>query len=431
MKPYDIAVVGAGPAGMMAAIRAGQQGKKVILIERNEKLGEKLKLTGCNRCNITNTASLNEFMEKFGKRGSFFRSAFAAFSKDRLMTFFKKKGLKFKVEENGRIFPISDRSNSVIKVLKEYLSENKVTINYNTRIINIIRENDYFSLDLELDDNLENNNQVYVKKPLSARKVILATGGISYKFTGSNGDGLNIAHELGHHITPLNPGLIPLKTREEWVKELQGITLENISLNFKDGKKKIISEKGNLIFTHFGISGPLVLDLSNKITSILEKTYAPDKNKILPVFIDLKPEISIQELDKYLIKEFEDRSKTEFKNFLKLLLPNRLIPVFIELLEIDPKKKVNQINKKERNSILNLLKAFPLTITGSLNVDRAMVTCGGVSRSEINPQDMQSKIIPGLYFAGEIIEGCAPSGGYNLQQAFSTGWLAGEGASSS
>ena len=411
MKLYDVVVVGAGPAGMMAAIRIGQLSKSVVLIEKNDILGKKLKITGSNRCNITNTASFNIFLEKFGKRGSFFRSAFSTFSSRKLITFFKVKGLKFKVEDDGRVFPVTDRSRSVIKVLKEYLSENNVIKNYNTRLINIKKKKDYFSLDLGNDNYM------------ATIKVILATGGVSYKATGSTGDGLDIAQKMGHNITTLKPGLVPLKFSASCVKELQGISLENIRIIIKYGEKKVISDNGNLIFTHFGISGPLILDLSNQIISILEKT------ETVQFFIDTKPEITIQELEEKLIKEFEIRRKSEFKNFMKFLLPNRMIPVFIKLLGMDPKKKVNQIKKEERNSIINLLKAFPLTITGSLGVDKAMITCGGVSRREINPQTMESKLIPGLYFAGEIIEGCAPSGGYNLQQAFSTGYLAGEAAS--
>jgi predicted Rossmann fold flavoprotein len=245
---------------------------------------------------------------------------------------------------------------------------------------------------------------------------------VSYKATGSTGDGLDIAQKMGHSIKPLKPGLVPLKLSDTWVKELQGISLENIQIKIKYGKKNIISNNGNLIFTHFGISGPLVLDYSNQIISILEK------NESMQFFIDLKPEMTIQELEEKLIKEFEIRRKSEFKNFMKFLLPNRMIPVFIELLGMNAKKKVNQIEKEERNSIINLLKAFPLTIIDSMGVNKAMITCGGISRSEINPQTLESKLIKNLYFAGEIIEGCASSGGYNLQQAFSTGYLAGEAA---
>ncbi len=439
MKLHDIVVVGAGPAGMMAAIRAGQLGKNVILIERNDIIGKKLKITGSSRCNITNIASINDFMKKFGKNGAFFRSAFSTFSNRRLMTFFESKGLKFKAEgnathfmnqkietcknqrfdiffeaeENGRVFPVTDKSRSVIKVLKDYLSENEVKINYNTRLIKIKKKKDYFSLDLGNDNYM------------ATKKIILATGGVSYSATGSTGDGFNIAQKLGHKIMPLRPGIVPLKTGETWIRELQGISLENVRLTFKYGKRKIISNNGNLIFTHFGVSGPLVLDLSSQIISILEK------NEIMNLFIDFKPELTVPELEKKLISEFENKSKTEFKNLMKLFLPNRMIPIFTELLDMDPKKKVNQVKKGERNKVVSLLKAFPLTITGSLPIENAMVTCGGISKKEIDPQTMESKIVEGIYFAGEIIDFCAPSGGYNLQEAFSTGYLAGEMAARS
>jgi predicted Rossmann fold flavoprotein len=397
----------------MAAIRAGQLGKKVILIERNDIMGKKLKITGSSRCNVTNTALLDDFVEKFGKRGSFLRSAFVKFSNRRLMSFFNAKGLKLKVEDNGRVFPVSDKSTSIIKVLKEYLSENGVKKNYNTRLLKIKVKKDYFTLDFGNDNHM------------AAKKVIVATGGVSYPSTGSTGDGLDIAQKLGHKITTLKPGLVPLRASEKWIRELQGITLEDVVLMFKYGKRKIISDKGNLMFTHYGISGPLVLDLSSKIVPLFEK------NEKINLFIDLKPEFTTSDLEEMLIKEFEARSKTEFKNFMKLLVPNRMIPVFIEHLGINSTKKVNQVNRKERISIVTLLKAFPLTLTGPQSIDKAMITCGGISKKEINPQTMESKIVPGIYFAGEIIDLCAPSGGYNLQEAFSTGYLAGESAAES
>lgn len=413
MKIYDIAVVGAGPAGMIAAIRAGQLGKSVILIEKNDTLGKKLKMTGSSRCNVTNTASLDLFLKKFGKKGSYFRSALVKFSNRRLMSFFNSKGLKFKVEEKGKVFPVSNKSTSIIKVLKEYLSENNVKINYNTRLNKIKVKKGYFTLDLG------NNNHIAVKK------VVLATGGVSYPATGSTGEGLEIAKKLGHRITALRPGLVPLYVAEDWVKELQGITLENVVLTFKYGKRRVISDNGNIIFTHFGISGPLVLDLSSEIVPLFEK------NNKIDLFIDLKPEFTDSKFEEMLIKEFEARGKTEFKNFMKLLVPNRMIPIFIKLLGIDPKKKVNQVNRKERISIVNLLKAFPLTVIDFQSIDKAMITCGGISKKEINPHTMESKIIGGIYLAGEIIDLCAPSGGYNLQHAFSTGYLAGESAAES
>jgi len=412
MKLHDTVVVGAGPAGMMAAIRAGQRGKSVILIEKTHTLGKKLKITGSNRCNVTNTASLDLFLEKFGKNGSFLRSALVKFSSRRLMSFFNSKGLKLKVEERGKVFPVSNKSTSIIKVLKEYLSENNVKINYNTRLNKIKVKKGYFTL------NLGNDNYI------AAKKVILATGGVSYPATGSTGEGLEIAKKLGHRITTLRPGLVPLNAAEDWIKELQGITLENVVLTFKYGKRKIISNNGSIMFTHFGISGPLVLDLSSEIVPLFER------NNKIDLFINLKPEFTNSKLEEMLIKEFEARSKTEFKNFMKLLVPNRMIPAFIKLLNINP-KKVNQVNRKERTSIVNILKAFPLTIIDSSSFDKAMITCGGISKKEINPHTMESKIISGIYFAGEIIDLCAPSGGYNLQQAFSTGYLAGESAAES
>lgn len=329
------------------------------------------------------------------------------------MSFLNARGLKLKIEENGRVFPVSNKSNSIIKVLKEYLSENNVKKNYNTRLQKIKVKKGYFTLDFGNDNHM------------ASKKIILATGGISYPSTGSTGDGLDIARRLGHKITALKPGLVPLKTSETWVKELQGITLEDVVLTFRYGKKKMVSDTGNVIFTHFGISGPLVLDLSSKIVPIFKK------NNQIDLFIDLKPQFSDSKLEEALIKEFEARSKTEFKNFMKLLVPNRMIPIFIELLEINQAKKANQVSRKERISIVNLLKAFPLRITGLQSIEKAMITCGGISKKEIDPQTMESKIVAGIYFAGEIIDLCAPSGGYNLQQAFSTGYLAGESAAES
>lgn len=412
-KTYDVVVVGGGPAGMMAAIQAAKFKRKVLLIEKNESLGKKLLITGSGRCNITNTAELNDFTKKFGKRGAFLRSAFSSFSNMDLIDFFKSRGLDFKVEGAGRVFPVTDDSKSVLNVLKECLNVNGVKIMYNACLSGVKNINGSFRLDL----NLENGGAC-----VNAEKVILATGGASYRATGSTGDGFPIAEKFGHEVKPLKPGSIPLKTKESWVNDLQGISLENVGLTFKSNKKKI-SDKGDVIFTHFGVSGPKILDLSAKIVSLLEKQDE------VPLFVDLKPDTVREELEVELVEAFKIHGKTDLKNFMKLSMPNRMIPVFMQLSHVDPKKKLNQINKKERNSILNLLKAFPLTVIGYLPLEKAMVTCGGVSKKEINPQSMESKLVPGLYFAGEIIDGCAPSGGYNLQQAFSTGYLAGRSAS--
>ncbi len=413
LKIHDIIVVGAGPAGMMAAIRAAELKKDVVLIERNDSIGRKLIITGKGRCNITNTASINDFTAKFGRRGVFLRSAFSSFSNEDLITFFKSKGLDMKIEDKGRVFPVTKDSKSVLNVLKDYLKENNVKIIYNARLSKIKKFDDTFKINFNF--NGENTN-------INSKNVILATGGASYLATGSSGDGFRIAEEMGHKITPLKPGLIPLKTKESWVKDIQGISLENVRLTFRNGKKKIISDNSDIIFTQFGVSGPTILDLSNQIIFLLEK------HGEIPLFIDFRPDLKREELENKLFNQFETHGKTDLKNFMKFMLPNRMIPIFIQLSGVEPKKKLNQINKKERNSIINLLKSLPLTIVGHLPLEKAMVTCGGVSKKEIDPQTMESKIVAGLYFAGEIIDGCAPSGGYNLQQAFSTGYLAGEHA---
>lgn len=410
MSVYDIAVIGAGPAGTMAAIRAGQLKKRVVLVERNDIIGKKILLTGKGRCNVTNTAPLDDFLSKFGKDGAFFRTAFSRLSNEDLIDFFKAKGLELKAERQGRVFPITDNAISITQTLKECLSENHVDIRYNARIKNIRQKEGIFHIDLTEGGTIE------------AKKVILAMGGASYKATGSTGDGFVIAKELGHTITALRPGLVPLRTEEAWTKEVQGLALKNIRLTFTYGKKRIVSEIGELLFTHFGVSGPLILDLSAYITGLLEE-YPK-----IGLFIDLKPGLEPKQIENKILAEIKLLGKKEIKNFLKIFLPVNLIPIFARLANLDPDKKANQITQEGRRLMTNTFKAMPLTIVGSLPIEEAMVTCGGVSKNEINPRTMESKIVPGVYFAGEIIDGSASSGGYNLQQAFSTGYLAGEAA---
>jgi len=407
---YDIAVIGAGAAGTMAAIRSSQLNKKVVLIERNDSIGKKILMTGKGRCNITNSAPVDTFIEKFGRQGNFLRSAFFAFFNDDLIDFFRSKGLEMKVERQGRVFPATDSARSITEVLARYLSENHVDIRYNTRVSNLKQKKECFELGLEPGGILR------------AKKVILATGGASYKSTGSTGDGFCIAEGLGHVVVPLKAALVPLKTMEPWVKDLQGLSLENVRILFECGKKKITSSVGELIFTHFGVSGPLVLDMSGDMVAMLEG------HKEARLFIDLKPGLKPEQLESKLMHKFSIKGTTAIKNLLKDLLPLRLIDVFIRLLDIGPNTRASQITQKVRRSLVSLLKAFPLTITGPLPLEEAMVTAGGVATRQIDPRTMESKIVPGLYFAGEIIEGAASSGGYNLQQAFSTGYLAGEKA---
>jgi predicted Rossmann fold flavoprotein len=409
MTKYDVAVIGAGPAGMMAAIRAAQLKKKVALLEKNDTVGRKILITGKGRCNITNSGKIDTFIEKFGKTGQFLRSALSVFSNEDLMVFLESKGLELKTERQGRVFPKSDSSHSVTDVLLRCLKENNVDIIYNARVRSIKKNKDDFTVGTD-------------SGPITAGKVVVATGGASYKETGSSGEGFQLAQGLGHNIIPLRPGLVPLKTKEDWVKDLQGLTLKNISITFIAGKKKIRSGVGEMMMTHFGVSGPLVLDLSGDIAALL------DEYKEINMLIDLKPGIKAEEMEDRLLKDFKEQGAKDIKNMLSGAMPLRLVPAIIKLTGINANKKVNQMGKDERRALAKILKALPLTITGALPIEEAMVTCGGVSIKEIDPRTMQSRIVPGLYFAGEVIEGGASSGGYNLQQAFSTGFLAGESA---
>lgn len=411
MTIYDIAVIGAGPGGTMAAIRSGALNKKVVLIEKNDILGKKMLITGKGRCNITNSGKMDTFIEKFGPTGQFLRTAFGAFSNEDLMDFLKSKGLELKTERQGRVFPSDDKSSSITRTLEKCLKENNVEIRYKTRLRDIKKKDSEFILEIDGADTL------------SAAKVILASGGASYRDTGSTGEVFQIVQKLGHTIKPLKGGLVPLRTKEEWVKDVQGLTLKNIRITFIAGKKKIISEVGELLFTHFGVSGPLVLDLSGKVVDML------DDHKEISLMIDLKPGIKPDEMEDKLLRDMKEHGGKEIKNMLSSFVPSSLVPVIIKLTGVDARKKVHQMSKADRRSIGRILNCLQLTITGTLPLEEAMVTCGGVSIKEINPRTMESKIISGLYFAGEIIEGGAPSGGYNLQQAFSTGYLAGESSS--
>ena len=411
MEKVDVVVVGAGPAGCMAAIRAARKdASRVVLIEGNPAIGKKILITGKGRCNLTNTASLDVFIEKFRSQGSFLRSALTAFSNQDLIDFFKTSGLRVKIERQGRVFPVTDKAESVVEVLAKELYEKEVKAFYNTYLLNLEKKSDLF--DLLLAD----------RKRIKAEKVILATGGMSFKSTGSSGSGFLIAKKLGHTITPLLPGLVPLETKEKWLNDLQGLTLKKIKIRFLWRKKKIVSDVGELLFTHFGVSGPLVLDLSSQIAVLLAD------GEEVRLLIDLKPGLSAEQLETRLLREFCSSGNMMVKNYFKGLLPQRLIPVFLQISAISDNKQANQVTQKERQRMIELLKGFPLGITGTLSINRAMVTAGGVNTKEINSRTMESRVVPGLYFAGEIIAGSVPSGGYNLQQAFSTGYLAGEKA---
>ena len=410
MRAYDIAVAGGGAAGCMAAIRAGQLNKDVVLIEKNASIGVKILLTGAGRCNITNIAPIDTFIEKFGKQGNFLRSAFYKFSNQALMDFFESCGLHLKSERQGRVFPSTDKAGSVTETLKAALRASKVDILYKTALLDIKKKTDVFELTLSKDKNI------------LSKKVILATGGVSYPETGSNGDGLRVAKHMGHTIIPLKAALVPLKTKEHWVKELQGISLENIRVTFSAGGKNCVSNIGEVMFTHFGVSGPLILDLSGEVVELISG------HKEVKLLIDLKPGLDAAKLQARLLRDFEAKGSGQLLTVMEGLLPKRMAPVFMRLGRLEGARKASQVTQKERHAIIQLLKALPLTVEGPLSIRHAMVTNGGVSTKEINPRTMESKIVPGLYFAGELIDGAAPSGGYNLQQAFSTGFMAGEEA---
>ena len=405
---YDTAVVGAGAAGCMAAIRASQFSENIILLEKNDSIGKKILLTGNGRCNITNTAAIDTFIEKFEKQGNFLRQVFMRFSNQDLVDFFQLHGLEFKTEEGGRVFPSTEQARSVIEVLQKCLKESKVHILYNSALSNIKKRDNLFELTLSSKDKI------------LSKKAILATGGISYPQTGSSGEGLRIAKKLGHTLTALRPALVPLKTKQVWVKDLQGLSLQSKGITFLSDNKKIYSQKGDIIFTHFGVSGPLVLDLSGKITGLIAE------NKKVELLLDLKPETDTAGLESELLDEFYRKGPMQVSAVLQDLLPRRLAFVLMELINLNPKQKASQVTQSQRRSIVKMLKGLPLSIEGSLPIEEAMVTNGGVSTKEINPRTMESRVLPGLYFAGEIIDARGPSGGYNLQQAFSTGFVAGQ-----
>ncbi|MDD4894312.1 MAG: NAD(P)/FAD-dependent oxidoreductase [Candidatus Omnitrophica bacterium] len=411
MNEKRIVVVGGGAAGAIAAIRASELRQDVTLIEKNPILGKKLLLSGKGRCNLTNACDLDSFIKRFSGNGQFLRDAFKKFFNLDLMRFFEERGLKLKTERQLRVFPETDRSVSIVQVLEKELHKNKVKIIYKAVMQDILMQ------DSEIKGLLLRDGKV-----IPADRLILATGGISYGFTGSTGEGLGMAKRLGHSIVSLRPGLVPLVTRQHYPKLLEGLVLKNIRLRFSDSKKHIESEIGELLFTGFGISGPLVLSLSGKIVDWLKDT------NFVYVELDLKPALTKEQLRQRLLREFKLNPKKTIKNVLKSLLPKRLVDVFIDIVKIPPDKKVSHITQKEREGLVNLLKGMRLDIVKALPIEEAMVTRGGVSLKDINPRTMESRLIKGLYFAGEIMDIDADTGGFNLQAAFSTGYLAGESA---
>lgn len=399
-----VIVIGGGPAGMIAAIEAAKQGNDVTLLEKNNKLGKKLYITGKGRCNLTNACDVDTLLENTPTNPYFLYSAFYSFETSTLMRYFEDMGVPLKVERGNRVFPVSDRSSEIVGALANALRKNKVNVCLNTEVKDII-----------IEDNKIKSVELSNNKITNADSVIVATGGLSYSVTGSTGDGYKFAKKLGHTITPLFPSLVPLKAKDNWIEELAGLSLKNIAINLKEGTKSIYKDFGEMIFTHIGVSGPVIISASRHIIG----------KKNITLNIDLKPALSEKELDIRILRDFEKYKNKDFSNSLDDLLPKKLIPIIIKLSSISGDKKVNNITKEERKVLVKLLKEFNITINGTTGYNEAVITCGGVNVDEINPATMESKLVSGLFFAGEVIDVDSYTGGFNLQIAFSTGFLAG------
>ncbi|MCR4435572.1 MAG: NAD(P)/FAD-dependent oxidoreductase [Clostridiales bacterium] len=402
-----VVVIGGGPAGLMAAGKAGERGCEVWLMEKNDRIGKKLLISGKGRCNITNNTDIEGLIENIPGNGNFLYSAFYNFSNADLIEFFNEKGLQTKVERGGRVFPVSDKAKDVADILYKYVVKNKVTIFLKSPVKEIEAQNGRVRGVLLKDG-----------RKIGCDAVILATGGASYPGTGSTGDGYQMAKALGHSIVDIKPSLVPLEVEEPWVKELQGLSLKNIEITMinKNGKK-VVSDFGEMLFTHFGVSGPVILSGSRHILNY--------DFKDIKLVIDLKPALTPEKLDERIQRDFEKYSKKQYKNSLNDLLPQKMIPVILALSGIDPGKFVHQITREERRALVKLLKGLELNITGSRPIEEAIVTSGGISTKEIDPSTMESKLVKGLFFAGEIIDVDGYTGGFNLTIAFSTGCLAG------
>ncbi len=428
-EKFDVVVIGGGPAGMMAAGRAAELGAKVLLIEKNEEFGKKLLLTGKGRCNLTQAEFSAEggsafggekkFIEALGKNGKFLFPGLLNFGVEETMDFFEKRGLKLKIERGGRVFPTSDKAQDVLRVLLNYLKENKVAVSPSTEVFELKAE------DARIKE------VVCSKGKISTDNYIVCTGGKSYAWTGSNGAGYRWMEKLGHHIVEPRPALAPIRIKEKWVKDLQGLSLKNVKITIFSAKggsasggqnnKKQDERFGEMLFTHFGLSGPIILDVSKKVGELLSL------GEVI-ISLDLKPALEFAKLDERLQRDFKKYQNKAFKNALNDLLPKRLIEIIVKFSGISQDKPVNQINKNERSKLVNLLKNFKMTAIDLMDFDQAIITTGGVDLKEIDPRAMKSKLIDNLFLAGEIINLDGPTGGYNLQICWSTGCLAGEKA---
>ena len=430
-----VIVIGGGPAGMMAAITAKENGNEVILLEKNGQLGKKLLITGKGRCNITSSLDMEEFIKNTPGNGMFLHSAFQQFTNKDIIHFLKQQGLDVKEERGNRIFPVTDKSIDVLACFTKKIKELNIKVQYHTTVSEIlVKSND--EIDEENIDEKEKFKKTIDKKVigvktnhgiLQADKVILATGGKSYPLTGSTGDGYILAEKLGHTITTIKPSLVPLETFEKQeCKELQGLSLRNVGIQLLDIEKNktIYEDFGEMLFTHFGVSGPTILSASAHLVRYKQIERLLKEKKII-LKIDLKPALDEKKLDTRILRDFEEVKNKQFKNSLEKLLPQKLIPVIIQKSNIQPEKKVNEITKKEREELVKMIKNFEITIKGFRPIEEAIITSGGINIKEINPKTMESKKVKGLYFAGEIIDVDSYTGGFNLQIAYSTGYVAG------
>lgn len=427
MKADRVLVIGGGAAGMMAAVAAADGGARVTLLEKNEKLGKKLFITGKGRCNVTNAADMETLFANVCTNSKFLYSAFYDFDNQALMDWLRTAGCPLKVERGDRVFPVSDHSSDVIAAFQRELKKRRVEVCLNTEIRDLLWR------DMEPDAEaavgpLRKITGVTLTdgRVLEADRVIVCTGGLSYPSTGSTGDGYRFAEETGHIVTERSPSLVPFEVKESWCGELMGLSLRNVQARLVEGGREVYQGFGELLFTHFGVSGPLILSASSFYGKKGGKAGKGEIGEAM-LYIDLKPAMDAEQLDRRLLRDFEHNRNRQFKNALGDLFPGKLIPVMVKLSGICPEKKVNEITREERRNFVELIKRLSLTVTGTRSYAEAVITRGGVSVKDINPSTMESKKVKGLYFAGEVLDLDALTGGFNLQIAWSTGHLAGQG----
>ncbi len=401
----DVVVIGGGPAGLICAATAAGKGKRVILFDKNKLLARKLRITGKGRCNVTNSADISDFINMVCSNSSFMYSAFYTFTNTDVIELFERLGVPLKEERGGRIFPKSDSARDIAEALIRYVKSSGVVIK-NDRVTEI-----------KTEDSSVCGVETEASGFVPSHSVVIATGGMSYPLTGSTGDGFRFAESAGHRIIKPKASLVPLVTDEDFVSDLQGLSLKNVEIKIFSGSKLVYTDFGEMMFTHFGVTGPVILSASSNIDF--------EKNSRFLLSIDLKPALTSEQLDKRLLRDFEKYINKDFSNALRDMLPSKLIPTVIRLSGIEPHTKVNQINKNQRTELCRIIKNFNITIIGARPIEEAIITRGGVDVRQINPSTMESKVVNNLYFAGEVIDVDAYTGGYNLQIAFSTGYLAG------